>query len=219
MKFIIVFDRLTGQCYYCMHEIWKQENIDMMTTDKRMSILRALEKVLKNRRYDEVTLDKVADAANVGKGTIYRYFQNKEDLFFQMVQDSFREEIDAVQAVAASTIPVREKLNRAAETMSEHIQRHFSTMRIMHEPQFTRRLPGAREMMQKHHKRLNKILLQVLSEAIETELLCDDLNLEHALCLYKGMIMERTMRLIHESREEPVAQLVDLILSGMGRND
>ena len=52
--------------------------------DKRIAIMRAAERLFHNRRFHEVTLEEVAEAAQVGKGTIYRYFADKDDLFFQV---------------------------------------------------------------------------------------------------------------------------------------
>ena len=44
--------------------------------------MRAAEKLFTSRRYHEISLDAVVQEARVGKGTIYRYFQSKDDLFF-----------------------------------------------------------------------------------------------------------------------------------------
>ena len=43
----------------------------MAGKDKRAQILDAAEKLFKNKRYHEMTLDLVAKEAKVGKGTIY----------------------------------------------------------------------------------------------------------------------------------------------------
>jgi len=45
--------------------------------------MQAAEELFTSRRFHEITLDEVAQAAHVGKGTIYRYFKDKDDLFFQ----------------------------------------------------------------------------------------------------------------------------------------
>ena len=50
---------------------------------KRQEIMRAAEGLFRNRRFHEVTLDRVAEEAKVSKGTIYRFFEDKDDLFFQ----------------------------------------------------------------------------------------------------------------------------------------
>ena len=42
--------------------------------DKREIILKAAEQVFRHRRFDEVLMDHVAEAARVSKGTLYNYF-------------------------------------------------------------------------------------------------------------------------------------------------
>jgi len=49
-------------------------------SDKRQKIMHVVEKLFTSRRFHEITLDQVAQAAGVGKGTIYLYFQDKDDL-------------------------------------------------------------------------------------------------------------------------------------------
>src|SRR5213595_3225413 len=40
---------------------------------------------------DEVTVEQIADAADVGKGTIYNYFQTKEDIVVAFIVDLERQ--------------------------------------------------------------------------------------------------------------------------------
>ena len=190
----------------------------MTTPTKRYTIVKALEKVLKDRRFDEVTVDEVAEAAGVGKGTVYRYFEDKEDLFFQMIQEFLREESDAVAVVAAAAMPPREKLIRVGETISTHIQLHGRYIRMMHAQHHAPRLGrDPHETMRDHHQRLDRILSQVLRDAERTGLLRPNLNYEAILCLYKGMIMENSMRLLNMDTAVSLEQLVDLILTGVGQ--
>ena len=53
--------------------------------DKREMILEAVERACEGKRLHEVTVDDIASLAGVGKGTIYRYFADKEDLFFSLM--------------------------------------------------------------------------------------------------------------------------------------
>jgi len=48
-----------------------------------------VEKLFTSRRFHKITVDDVAQAAQVGKGTIYRYFQNKDDFFSQTATAGF----------------------------------------------------------------------------------------------------------------------------------
>jgi AcrR family transcriptional regulator len=68
--------------------------------DKARQISRAAEELFMTRRYHEVTLDEVAAQAGVGKGTIYRYFQDKEDLYLRTLLAGFDELVASLQEMA-----------------------------------------------------------------------------------------------------------------------
>lgn len=63
----------------------------METTDKRERILQAAKKPLRNRRFHEFALQEVAQAARVGKGAIYRYFEDKDDFFSPVATSGFND--------------------------------------------------------------------------------------------------------------------------------
>jgi TetR/AcrR family transcriptional regulator, repressor of fatR-cypB operon len=56
---------------------------------RRTEILAAAREVFATRGFAEATLDEIADTAEFGKGTIYNYFANKDDLFRAVIDDSF----------------------------------------------------------------------------------------------------------------------------------
>lgn len=72
------------------------------TPGLRDAILRAAEGVFTRRDYHEVQMDDVATACGVGKGTLYRYFRSKRELYFAVTFDGLdrlRDEIaDAVES-------------------------------------------------------------------------------------------------------------------------
>ena len=48
---------------------------------KDIKILQAAEEVFSQHGYEKATLDEIIALADVGKGTVYKYFGNKEHLF------------------------------------------------------------------------------------------------------------------------------------------
>ena len=52
------------------------------TARKERSILEAASRVFARRPFHEVLIDDIASDARIGKGTIYRYFETKDDLYF-----------------------------------------------------------------------------------------------------------------------------------------
>lgn len=62
----------------------KQTAADEIPKDKR--ILKAAEKVFSRKGYTQATLDEIIQIADTGKGTVYNYFKNKENLFYTLVE-------------------------------------------------------------------------------------------------------------------------------------
>lgn len=61
---------------------------------KREAILKAAALLFSTQPFHKVRLDDVAAAAGVGKGTLYIYFTNKEDLFFSILYGGFASLVD-----------------------------------------------------------------------------------------------------------------------------
>lgn len=59
--------------------------------DTRARILAAAQEVFSQKGFYQATMDEIAERANVGKGTLYRHFPNKENLFHQLVQIRLKE--------------------------------------------------------------------------------------------------------------------------------
>ncbi len=58
--------------------------------DKRRKIFEAALKVFSQRGFHEATMDEIAAASGVAKGTLYRYFESKEDLLDHLLKATSR---------------------------------------------------------------------------------------------------------------------------------
>ncbi|MFT8872920.1 MAG: TetR/AcrR family transcriptional regulator [Sporolactobacillus sp.] len=72
-----------------------------MAVDRRENIIDAAEQSFAAFGYKATTMDSVARIANVGKGTIYTFFRNKEDLFAE-IMDRFIQKLKHVAFEAIS---------------------------------------------------------------------------------------------------------------------
>lgn len=73
--------------------------------DRRQEIMEAAAKSFSLFGYKATTMDQVAKIANVGKGTIYTFFSNKEELFNAIVLKMIEEMKAASDAVAVEGAP------------------------------------------------------------------------------------------------------------------
>ncbi|WP_125709301.1 TetR/AcrR family transcriptional regulator [Companilactobacillus zhongbaensis] len=56
---------------------------------KRQSIMDAAIQLFKNQSFSNITMKKIADTAGISKGTIFHYFQTKEDLFMSVLLENY----------------------------------------------------------------------------------------------------------------------------------
>jgi AcrR family transcriptional regulator len=60
-------------------------------------------KLFSEREFDRTTVDEIASLAGVGKGTIYLYFQNKEQIFMAIIEQGLENISQLLEEVANSS--------------------------------------------------------------------------------------------------------------------
>ncbi len=91
------------------------------TPDKKRTILQAATNVFATNDFHEGLIDDVARTAGVGKGTIYRYFQTKDELYFQTVCQG----LDELGQTLASSLPGESSATRRLEQIARGILKFF----------------------------------------------------------------------------------------------
>lgn len=126
--------------------------------DKARKITKAAEDLFIDRRFHEVTLDEVAQQAHVGKGTIYRYFDDKEDLYLKTLLAGLDELVRSLEEMAEAGDEGADLLDLARQHVQSRQQRRplFALLRseelrkAKHErgmwPQFKKRIKAIKDI-------------------------------------------------------------------------
>lgn len=64
-----------------------------MRQDKRRLIYDALEELMYTVPFKEISVDSIAQKANIGKGSIYYYFESKDEILDSLIERSYRRAI------------------------------------------------------------------------------------------------------------------------------
>ena len=97
--------------------------METVNPGKRLRIMQAAEQLFRTRQFHEITLDEVARVADVGKGTIYLYFSDKEDLFFQTAVAGYDEMCKLLLKKVADELTFDETLLQTCTTISDFFRR------------------------------------------------------------------------------------------------
>ena len=168
------------------------------------TILAAAGKVLVDHGYEKATTNRIAERSGYGVGTLYRYFDNKEDIFAQLVDEAIAGLLDA-----ASDYPVQDTLenslmhllNRVAQAM-QHDPSLIQAVETLMVGQFRDKREVALESLVG--------LISGLLEAHRDEIAVDDLTLAARVIVLatEGLANDRNLGPLNH--EELVTQALRL---------
>lgn len=135
---------------------------NLTTIDRREEILKAATESFSLFGYRATTIDQVARHANVGKGTIYTFFKNKEDLFRKIVKDLIVDMVKAANQAINPDKPFQENVHQSLYQMLEFRLEHQLTIKLFQE-QREYGTPIVQRMMEK----LENTILMFIQEKVE----------------------------------------------------
>lgn len=202
-----------------VHLVNKQSGGCKMTMDRRQEILNAATKSFSLFGYKATTMNQVARLANVGKGTIYTFFKNKEELFDEIVSKLITDMEKAATNAIDHNKSFQENVHQALYKMLEFRLEHQLTIKLFQEERDIG-TPIVQDVMQK----LEQSILLFIQEKIERAIAkgeikqCDtEITAFVLLKLYIALIFdwERNRKPLNK---EEIANLFELyIFNGLSK--
>jgi len=106
-----------------MHESSKATKKEIVTAFRTQEILAAARKLLDQRGLEAMTMEEIAAAAGVAKGTLYLYFQNKDDLIKVLINQVGENILHDVEGAIQAPGAPPEKLVRVVSVLLEYLNR------------------------------------------------------------------------------------------------
>jgi len=188
----------------------------LKTQTKELAILDAASRVFAARPFHEVLIDTIAAEAGIGKGTIYRYFETKEDLYSATVLhvvENLAAELDHHTRDEASA-------TRRLEALATLILGRFWERRYLL-PFFQpdERFPALEAELVRRREPMLRVVQEVILAGIEQREF-RGVDARIGADLFLGMV--RSMNLFHRSEdrlEDLVGQLMGVFVEGVGRRE
>jgi TetR/AcrR family fatty acid metabolism transcriptional regulator len=185
------------------------------TEAKSRAILAAASQIFQSREFHEVLIDDIAALAGTGKGTIYRYFSTKEELFFVSVLHG----LDDLHAALSRELAEKESLRARLSSIGTLVlrfswnQKDIVTLLHRDERLFTKRKTEFEERRQ----RIVTLVAQSIEEGMRRREL-RELNPRTGAEVFLGMLRGLNMwRRQTDTIDELVAVSLDVFLNGVAR--
>ena len=100
--------------------------------ENRKYILKAAEKIFTQKGYSGATMDEIAEEAHFSKVTIYRYFQSKNDIFFDIMFNSLEAVKEKMSEISNEKITSELKLQKIIEYILDYYHKKRNLIRIFY---------------------------------------------------------------------------------------
>jgi AcrR family transcriptional regulator len=184
------------------------------TPGLREVILRAAAAVFTRRDYHEAQMDEVVEASGVGKGTLYRYFPSKRDLYLAVMFDgieALRAELEDV--VRTDDAPAR-KVERIVHRTLTYFWNQHLFFSLIHRNEH--KADGEARQWFRHRAKLSALIQETLREAMGAgQLRPVDARIatEMLLGMMRGVNRYRSAA---DRLDDLVGAVVDVFMNGIG---
>ena len=99
--------------------------------NRRNEILQAAWEVFASKDYDSATIDDVATAAELSKGTVYLYFQSKADLFHSTIEMGMEKVNTMIQEIVSSSEDPVSGLREIIKRLLDYSEENMDFFKIL----------------------------------------------------------------------------------------
>ncbi|WP_456265438.1 MULTISPECIES: TetR/AcrR family transcriptional regulator [unclassified Bacillus (in: firmicutes)] len=188
-----------------------------MSVDRRQMILDGATKAFTQFGYKATTMDLVAKLANVGKGTIYTFFKNKEELFDEIFTSLLTEMRKIADEAMDEEKSFSENLHLALFAILDFRKNHQLTIKIFQE-NAELGTSAVKEMIEKMEQMIIRYVKTKVKEAIDKGDIkpCDpELTAFVMVKLYIALIFDWEKRYEPLTKEEVAESLELYVLKGL----
>jgi AcrR family transcriptional regulator len=138
-----------------------------MKEDTRKNIMETAVKLFAEKGFKDTSISKIANEADVGKGTIYWHFDSKEDLFFSIIKEKGKAYFDKVVQLDRSDLSPEELIYQYIKGRIEFIDKNhkLAEMLISNNDVINREF---KELMEKKHRQSVAVLEKAIQRGIDS---------------------------------------------------
>lgn len=179
---------------------------------RRQRILAAAAELYARNAYHAVTMDDVAEAAGVGKATLYRYFPSKDDLYIAIFDEALTLLTARLEAIATEGCTGIRALTRLVEILVPAFREHMPSFRALGEGHVLL-AERKRRLFTDRRQQITGLVEQVLRDGVAAGLLR---RIDPALTahLVIGMTWSAVLIQPPPPAEDLAAGIADMLLHG-----
>ena len=192
---------------------------DVVSEFRTSGILAAARKIFATRGFNEATVDDIATAAGIAKGTVYLYFSGKKEIYLAALKQGLLELRELTRQNMQAADGIRAKLHSFIATRLEYAETNRDFIRIYHsEFGNLTKAPLADDEFQQLYMEQARALQAVLQTATSAgEIRCPrpDFTAFVIYDMVRGVMVQRLLEWSRGGIEDDIEVLDDLVWKGI----
>ena len=192
---------------------------EQMREATRRRIMRVAASEFARLGFDLANINAIAEQAGIGKGTIYLYFENKRDLFLEMLRSIAQAQLTVIRAALAPEGTLRQRLERLFRAFARLAEEESDNFNV-----YMSALYGVNRAFQAEATKLLRDYVAVIALMLEQsqargEIRCPDVEATALMVLSLTESYVLSARVLGQSEQVIVQQagpVAELILRGIG---
>lgn len=196
----------------------KKSKHDVICEFRSTEILDAARKVFARKGFENATMDEIAEAAGVAKGTVYLYFKSKRDVYLEALRCGFAGVTEELMRNMEAAPTAAEKIRAFVNTRVHYAEQNRDFVAIYHAEFGNMRAACRNKEFRALYLRQVKALEGVFRQAAEL----GEIRPVHpdgaGFIVYemtRGLVTQRLLGLSNRTAEEDIELLFDLIWNGL----
>jgi AcrR family transcriptional regulator len=127
-------------------------------------ILEAASRLFGTQRFHEVRMEDIAAEAEVGKGTLYRYFKDKEELYLALLARASQQFMQRIEEVVQGTGSPRQRLEAVVHSIIASFDEQPHLLDLVQRAEVMRGSEGTADPWQETRQKLPRLVIQLFRE-------------------------------------------------------
>jgi len=188
---------------------------------RKKDILEAALVLFSEKSYHEVTVDEIAKRVGLSKGTLYLYFDTKENLFFSIIQEKTEALFSRLQSAIQDNAPYLHRLENFIKAYFAFFEEYQAYFKIIHSEKRRMEVPNRNRMrnhITKSYYDYDHLLLNFMKEGQDRGLF-RDMKPEIITNTLRGLLNSFIFQCVFTEEKcslvEEAPYVLDLFLNGV----
>jgi AcrR family transcriptional regulator len=196
----------------------KKTKHDVISEFRCGEILDAARKVFARKGFENATMDEIAEAAGVAKGTVYLYFQSKRDVYLAALRCGFTGLTEETMRKMDAAPTAADKVRAFVNARVHYAEQNRDFVAIYHAEFGNMRAACLNKEFKALYLRQTKALEDVMRQAVDEGQIRPVAPEAAGFFVYemtRGLVTRRMLGLSKGSVEQDIELLIDLIWKGL----